>query len=190
MAHLLLRTTDRQGWKDTVHFYAALLGMDRVIRSQETLACFDVSRLNVSPPDASLLTIHLDEPACRDGLSKEEPMSASYFSFQVSSLTKVKSRLDDLNLSYRVIHPHLIECTDPMGNRLCVTDETMLGSLNDWITVLDEGKSGKHEGLKIAFLTSGGDSQGMNAAIRAVVRMALYRRCLPYAIYEGYEGST
>lgn len=41
---------------------------------------------------------------------------------------------------------------------------------------------------KIAILTSGGDSPGMNAAIRAVVRMAIYRGAAPFAIFEGYKG--
>ncbi|CAJ2504478.1 Uu.00g118720.m01.CDS01 [Anthostomella pinea] len=41
---------------------------------------------------------------------------------------------------------------------------------------------------KVAFMTSGGDSPGMNAAIRAVVRMAIYLGCDAYCIYEGYEG--
>jgi len=41
---------------------------------------------------------------------------------------------------------------------------------------------------RIAVLTSGGDAQGMNAAVRAVVRTALDRGCEVYAIYEGYQG--
>ncbi len=40
----------------------------------------------------------------------------------------------------------------------------------------------------IGVLTSGGDSQGMNAALRAVVRTALDRGVEVYAIYEGYQG--
>lgn len=36
--------------------------------------------------------------------------------------------------------------------------------------------------------TSGGDSQGMNAAVRAVVRMGLYMGCRVYFIKEGYQG--
>lgn len=40
----------------------------------------------------------------------------------------------------------------------------------------------------IAFLTSGGDSPGMNAAIRAIVRMALYRGAQPFAVHAGYDG--
>lgn len=41
---------------------------------------------------------------------------------------------------------------------------------------------------KIAVLTSGGDSQGMNAAIRAVVRGGLYRGLEIFGIQRGYQG--
>ncbi|KAF0208397.1 MAG: 6-phosphofructokinase [Actinomycetota bacterium] len=41
---------------------------------------------------------------------------------------------------------------------------------------------------RIAVLTSGGDAPGMNAAIRAVVRMAVARDCEAVAIRHGYEG--
>jgi 6-phosphofructokinase 1 len=40
----------------------------------------------------------------------------------------------------------------------------------------------------IGVLTSGGDAQGMNAAVRAVVRTALHCGATIYAIYEGYQG--
>lgn len=40
----------------------------------------------------------------------------------------------------------------------------------------------------IAVLTSGGDSQGMNAAVRAVVRSALYYGIDVYGIQRGYSG--
>lgn len=36
---------------------------------------------------------------------------------------------------------------------------------------------GSHKGKGLAVLTSGGDSQGMNAAVRAVVRMGIYLGC-------------
>lgn len=41
---------------------------------------------------------------------------------------------------------------------------------------------------KIAVLTSGGDSQGMNAAVRAVVRSALFRGLEVYGVQRGYQG--
>ncbi|XP_052892903.1 ATP-dependent 6-phosphofructokinase isoform X1 [Anopheles moucheti] len=47
---------------------------------------------------------------------------------------------------------------------------------------------GAHKGKGIAVFTSGGDSQGMNAAVRAVVRMGIYVGCKVYFIREGYQG--
>lgn len=41
---------------------------------------------------------------------------------------------------------------------------------------------------KIGVLTSGGDSPGMNAAIRAVVRTAIYHKIEVYGILHGYAG--
>jgi len=41
---------------------------------------------------------------------------------------------------------------------------------------------------KIAVLTSGGDSPGMNAAIRAVVRKGIYHELEVYGVYQGYNG--
>ncbi len=41
---------------------------------------------------------------------------------------------------------------------------------------------------RLGVLTSGGDAPGMNAAVRAVVRVALDRGMEVYAIYEGYQG--
>ena len=41
---------------------------------------------------------------------------------------------------------------------------------------------------KIAVMTSGGDSQGMSGAVRAVVRQTIASGCTSYAILEGYEG--
>ncbi|XP_077392201.1 ATP-dependent 6-phosphofructokinase, liver type isoform X1 [Festucalex cinctus] len=43
-------------------------------------------------------------------------------------------------------------------------------------------------GRAIAVLTSGGDAQGMNAAVRAVTRMGIYVGAKVYLIYEGYQG--
>jgi 6-phosphofructokinase 1 len=41
---------------------------------------------------------------------------------------------------------------------------------------------------KIAFLTSGGDAPGMNAAIRAVVRSCAYNNIISVGIYRGFDG--
>lgn len=41
---------------------------------------------------------------------------------------------------------------------------------------------------RVAVMTSGGDSAGMNAAVRSVVKMAIFRGCQAYVIREGWEG--
>ena len=45
-----------------------------------------------------------------------------------------------------------------------------------------------HRGKGIAVFTSGGDSQGMNAAVRSVVRFGVYLGCNVYFIKEGNQG--
>lgn len=54
-----------------------------------------------------------------------------------------------------------------------------------------EGKSvnkDQYTGRCLGVFTSGGDAQGMNAAVRAVVRMGIYLGCKVYMIHEGYQG--
>ena len=41
---------------------------------------------------------------------------------------------------------------------------------------------------RIGVLTSGGDSPGMNAAVRAIVRTAIFENLEVFGIYRGYEG--
>ena len=49
--------------------------------------------------------------------------------------------------------------------------------------------AGQHgEGKCLGVLTSGGDAQGMNSALRAIVRMAIFSKMRVYAIREGYKG--
>ncbi len=40
----------------------------------------------------------------------------------------------------------------------------------------------------IAVMTSGGDSPGMNCAIRSVVRSAIGERIKVYGVHRGYQG--
>ncbi len=42
--------------------------------------------------------------------------------------------------------------------------------------------------VRLGVLTSGGDAQGMNAAVRSAVRAALERRAEVYGIFEGFQG--
>ena len=52
-----------------------------------------------------------------------------------------------------------------------------------------EGRDdGRGATMRLAVLTSGGDAQGMNSAVRAVVRTALHLGAEVFAVYEGYRG--
>uniref|UniRef100_A0A9J8DFP4 Phosphofructokinase, muscle b n=1 Tax=Cyprinus carpio carpio TaxID=630221 RepID=A0A9J8DFP4_CYPCA len=53
-------------------------------------------------------------------------------------------------------------------------------------TPVDPTKMGA--GRAIAVLTSGGDAQGMNAAVRATVRVGIYTGAKVYFVHEGYQG--
>ncbi|OBZ72450.1 ATP-dependent 6-phosphofructokinase [Grifola frondosa] len=44
------------------------------------------------------------------------------------------------------------------------------------------------EKMRLAVLTSGGDSAGMNAVVRAVVKAAILKGCETWIVREGYEG--
>lgn len=51
---------------------------------------------------------------------------------------------------------------------------------------MEDGTSNRQR--RVGVMTSGGDSPGMNAAVRAVVRMAIHMGCEAYFVKEGYEG--
>lgn len=42
--------------------------------------------------------------------------------------------------------------------------------------------------INIGILTSGGDAQGMNAAVRGVTRVSIYMGATVFAISNGYQG--
>ncbi|CAF3417154.1 unnamed protein product [Rotaria sp. Silwood1] len=46
----------------------------------------------------------------------------------------------------------------------------------------------QYPGRAMGVFTSGGDAQGMNPAVRAIVRMGIYLGCKVYFIHEGYQG--
>lgn len=56
--------------------------------------------------------------------------------------------------------------------------------------VLSDNPNATKMKARIGVLTSGGDAQGMNAAVRAVIRTALKMGAQPYAILEGWQGAV
>lgn len=110
------------------------------------------------------------------------------------------------------VSPVEVLAVDPLGNIVGFTTRTNPFSVVDQPFVSSRSKDTLESGLgsnistvtgvkipdtnlddalkrrRIAVMTSGGDAPGMNAAVRAVVRAAIYRGCEAYAILEGYEG--
>lgn len=90
---------------------------------------------------------------------------------------------------------------DPLGNKIIVENketfvsrtfdstEEFMNYKKDQLTVKKpETNPISSKKKKVAVMTSGGDSQGMNPTVRAVIRSAIYYGCDAFAIYEGYEG--
>jgi len=79
-----------------------------------------------------------------------------------------------------------------MDEKASMTDEEILALHEHDINPIEGMKGlaekGSQAGKGIAVFTSGGDSQGMNAAVRAVVRFGIYLGCEVFFIKEGYQG--
>ncbi|MFC5370422.1 6-phosphofructokinase [Arcanobacterium bovis] len=58
------------------------------------------------------------------------------------------------------------------------------------LTSTDHQHQTPDNAVRIGVLTSGGDAQGMNAVVRAVVRTALHEGAIPFAIREGWKGAV
>ncbi|KAG0241190.1 6-phosphofructokinase, alpha subunit [Actinomortierella wolfii] len=130
----------------------------------------------------------------------EQHFASLPWAFQRYQVKGEKSSLTEAAATYTNIFAH-----DPLNNLLIFTDRpnpyetksmpkpTRASTIIESDRYLPFGEafsseqpSGKRR--KIAILTSGGDAPGMNAAVRAVVRTAIFRGCDAYAVHEGYQG--
>jgi hypothetical protein len=90
------------------------------------------------------------------------------------------------------------QLADPMGNQVTVTNKPLYSELKRTLSnkKIDDNSTQHVDttfyflgvGKRLGVLTSGGDSCGMNAAVRSIARVALQKGCIPFAIYEGYQG--
>ncbi|PRP84077.1 6-phosphofructokinase (predicted) [Planoprotostelium fungivorum] len=134
----------------------------------------------------------------------------SSVSLFVNNLQTVIDKLKELSVHYQCRpdenSPVEIHVMDPTGLVLGFTNKensfasrstrkpqkleptSMMKDIPKLIEEISQGKSSEKRRKRIGVMTSGGDSQGMSAAVRAVVRMSYIRGCEPYGIYEGYEG--
>ena len=82
-----------------------------------------------------------------------------------------------------------IIATDPAGNMVVITSALQtVPAVPDMAGPQHSAVGSAGPRKKIGVLTSGGDSAGMNAALRSIVRAAIAKNCDVYAIHEGYQG--
>ena len=84
-----------------------------------------------------------------------------------------------------------VQATDPAGNTVLITSVPATAPVSTpgaGPQLAVAAAAGRRK--SIAVLTSGGDSAGMNAALRGIVRAAIATNCDIYAIHEGYQGRS
>lgn len=156
---------------------------------------------NKTQSEGALLKIRLIPSA---HVEQETNASVTYFSTELPQLLKKFPEASKLS-------EELISLKDPLNNTIKfssfsnavdqkpVDKEVFLDATAEEFTVSptnvtsmenspSTASSSSSSKRKIAVMTSGGDSPGMNAAVRAVVRTGIYYGCDVYAVYEGYEG--
>lgn len=133
-----------------------------------------------------------------------------FFSADINAL---KAALESENVKYNIASDGVITASDPLGNTVRFSskaselsdktfsspEEYLSFKSSELIKALeqddpstapseDSATPPEPKKKKIAVMTSGGDSPGMNPAVRAVVRAGIYYGCDMFAVYEGYEG--
>ncbi|PVV02942.1 hypothetical protein BB560_002599 [Smittium megazygosporum] len=140
--------------------------------------------------------------------------SASSLSYMFKDIKKLQHLLDANNYDYKLHSSKegvlCLVTKDPVGTQLYIYNDSKLLSApsSNFVEIVASTKesipssrnslpssrnsvsdlSALKVVKKIGVLTSGGDAQGMNAAVRAIVRMAIYRNCECFLIYDGYNG--
>ncbi|CAI4518257.1 CCT_1a_G0022470.mRNA.1.CDS.1 [Saccharomyces cerevisiae] len=160
---------------------------------------------NKAQSQGALLKIRLVMSAPIDEtFDTNETATITYFSTDLNKIVekfpKQAEKLSDT----------LVFLKDPMGNNITFSglanatdsaptskdafleatseDEIISRASSDASDLLRQTLGSSLKKKKIAVMTSGGDSPGMNAAVRAVVRTGIHFGCDVFAVYEGYEG--
>ena len=121
------------------------------------------------------------------------PSFSPSLSLTTTSLDHIASLLSSIHHPFILSKTTLITC-DPCLNSIqfSITQSSFKPSkpiqtdhplISSSITDLSP-----HSNKRIGILCSGGDSSGMNPAVRAIVRYSLFKKCTPFAIFNGYEG--
>ncbi|KAJ3322827.1 6-phosphofructokinase, alpha subunit [Boothiomyces sp. JEL0866] len=116
-----------------------------------------------------------------------------YFSHVGIDLCIVKGELMNQSFSITVPKENVAVKVDPMGNIVNFVASSRYEVEPPTVTLPVPSQTPVPKPIvarnkKIGILTSGGDSCGMNAAVRSITRVSLQKGCIPFAIYEGYQG--
>lgn len=160
---------------------------------------------NKAQSQGALLKIRLVMSAPIDEtFDTNETATITYFSTDLNKIVekfpKQAEKLSDT----------LVFLKDPMGNNITFSglanatdsaptskdafleatseDKIISRASSDASDLLRQTLGSSQKKKKVAVMTSGGDSPGMNAAVRAVVRTGIHFGCDVFAVYEGYEG--
>jgi len=99
----------------------------------------------------------------------------------------LKSPVLGTDLVYKQIYTY-----DPLLNLLEFHDESAYSKFMDVTETSEQSQKKKYTNekpeKKIAIMTSGKETSGMNAAIRALVRCGLTEKITPYIIFNGFKG--
>ncbi|KAJ1946301.1 6-phosphofructokinase, alpha subunit, partial [Linderina pennispora] len=208
-SHIALVATTEEQFKQTVDFYCQL-GLTTVRLTTHDKPKKDIAHptnvkseawlhLFASRPDDNLTLriIHAVDGECQGS-------SAIRIALVAPDMEQMQETLKAAQVEFTV-HPdpisdsNRIATHDPLGNDVFFMTHNNSFSVPPSPEVVADLNSEPMPAFKlepattgpkknIGILTSGGDAQGMNPCVRAVVRMAIARNCNPYLIYEGYQG--
>ncbi|OLY80586.1 ATP-dependent 6-phosphofructokinase [Smittium mucronatum] len=172
------------------------LGTDITIHREAWLTLFS----NASQSSLTIRVVHLVPPS--------EDFFDSNHTSDLALTFVLKSVLSENNIEYELHKENSAEkkvviTKDPIGNKIIIRPEN--DSYNITVKTIESTLQSKQsvkskplpqlinysfgeKKTRIGILTSGGDAQGMNAAVRSIVRVAISRNCEPFLIYDGYNG--
>ncbi|KAJ2724095.1 6-phosphofructokinase, alpha subunit [Coemansia sp. Benny D115] len=213
-SHIALVTDCADLFRQTVQFYHSF-GLSTVRHVRHDVPQKDVIVNKKSSAVSQEAWLHLFGSRAENGVTLrivqvvgeevgcEELSNTIRICLATSKINEVKETLREANLGFTV-HPDpklnadRVATRDPLGNDVLFLTQPNTFSMPaspevkplsvDEVVETDFDLSSNTTRKNIGILTSGGDAQGMNPCVRAVVRMAIARRCRPFFIYEGYQG--
>ncbi|ORX50996.1 6-phosphofructokinase [Hesseltinella vesiculosa] len=190
LSHVTIACSSELKFEVSLKFYQ-LLGYRQVKGNHEDLTTtrqtwlrFDTGASKTAP---MLLKIVLDVKAAAARPKERQPdlpnrYQDSMVIIKIDSIAAIKAVLTEHDIPFQETDESLLTA-DPNSNIVILT--TQRNPLNEAASTRAPGHTSCR---KICVMTSGGDSSGMNAVVRAVVLYGTSKGCDVYAVYEGYQG--